>query len=214
MEEGLGERTPELARRMRIAAQNDEKLAQTARSQFRTGPSSLSRGEISGLAQHLGCVPFTAADVDRVERWLASGVVHSDVVYDVDGRVLQERDDSLRALLGLERQGHLEEAAACRERAARLRGRRGFSAISASARRACYRVLRASDSVAKKCEGADAEGFGYCGTRALDAALRADQLVSDARDREDICEWCAVEGKVDYAALYETLSRVLLKIED
>jgi hypothetical protein len=39
--------------------------------------------------------------------------------------------------------------------------------------------------------------------------LRADQLVSDARDREDICEWCAVEGKVDYAALYETLSRVL-----
>ena len=66
MEEGLGERTPELARRMRQAAQNDEKLAQTARSQFRTGPSSLSRGEISGLAQHLGCVPFTAADVDRV----------------------------------------------------------------------------------------------------------------------------------------------------
>ena len=22
---------------------------------------------------------------------------------------------------------------------------------------------------------------------------------------EDICDWCAVEGKVDYAALYETL---------
>uniref|UniRef100_A0A7S3ZYM0 HTH araC/xylS-type domain-containing protein n=1 Tax=Pelagomonas calceolata TaxID=35677 RepID=A0A7S3ZYM0_9STRA len=209
MEEGLGERTPELARRMRQAAQNDEKLASTARSQFRTGPSSLSRGEISGLAQHLGCVPFTAADVDRVERWLASGIVHSNVVYDVDGRVLQERDDSLRALLGLERQGHLEEAAACRERAARLRGRRGFSAISASARRACYRVLRASDAVSRKCEAADAEGFGYCGTRALDAALRADALVSDAKDREDICDWCAVEGKVDYAALYETLSRVL-----
>ena len=133
----------------------------------------------------------------------------SNVVYDVDGRVLQERDDSLRALLGLERQGHLEEAAACRERAARLRGRRGFSAISASARRACYRVLRASDAVSRKCEAADAEGFGYCGTRALDAALRADALVSDAKDREDICEWCAVEGKVDYAALYETLSRVL-----
>ena len=31
--------------------------------------------------------------------------MHSDVVYDVDGRVLQERDDSLRALLGLERRG-------------------------------------------------------------------------------------------------------------
>ena len=60
-----------------------------------------------------------------------------------------------------------------------------------------------------KCEAADAEGFGYCGTRALDAALRADALVSDAKDREDICEWCAVEGKVDYSALYETLSRVL-----
>ena len=58
-----------------------------AGSRFRTGPSSLSRGEIAGLAQHLGCVPFTAADVDRVERWLASGVVHSNVVYDVDGRV-------------------------------------------------------------------------------------------------------------------------------
>ena len=144
-----------------------------------------------------------------MERWLASGVVHSNVVYDVDGRVLQERDDSLRALLGLERQGHLEEAAACRERAARLRGRRGFSAISASARRACYRVLRASDAVSRKCEAADAEGFGYCGTRALDAALRADALVSDAKDREDICDWCAVEGKVDYSALYETLSRVL-----
>jgi hypothetical protein len=109
----------------------------------------------------------------------------------------------------LERQGHLEEAAACRERAARLRGRRGFSAISASARRACYRVLRASDAVSRKCEAADAEGFGYCGTRALDAALRADALVPTAADREDICDWCAVEGKVDYSALYETLSRVL-----
>lgn len=208
-DEGSGVRIPELAQRMRVAAQNDEKLAQTARSQFRTGEPSLSRGEVAGLAQHLGCVPFTAADVDRVVYWLASGVQQRDSVYDVDGRVLHDRDDSLRALMGLERQGHLEAGAASKERAARLRGRRGFSAISASARRACYRVLRASDLVASKCEAADAEGFGYCGAKSLDAALRADPVLLDAADRQDICDWCTLDGKVDYAALYETLSRVL-----
>ena len=141
MEEGLGERTPELARRMRMAAQNDEKLAQTARSQFRTGPSSLSRGEISGLAQHLGCVPHGGG---RGSRGAAAGVwgrAFRRRLRRGASEVLQEPDGSLRALLGLERQGHLEEAAVCRERAARLReGVGAFLLFSASARRACCRV--------------------------------------------------------------------------
>ena len=60
-----------------------------------------------------------------------------------------------------------------------------------------------------KCEAADAEEKDIAVRKRWMRLLGLMQLVSDAKDREDICDWCAVEGKVDYAALYETLSHVL-----
>ncbi|KAH8087759.1 hypothetical protein JL720_7079 [Aureococcus anophagefferens] len=99
-DEGLLEKVPDLAARLREACAADPALAESALCQFRTGPPSLDRGEIISLAQHLGCVPITKGGVDRVARWIDRGALRSDA-HDVDGSHLGCRENTIRVLLDL-----------------------------------------------------------------------------------------------------------------
>ncbi|KAH8075525.1 hypothetical protein JL721_1536 [Aureococcus anophagefferens] len=114
-DEGLLEKVPDLAARLREACAADPALAESALCQFRTGPPSLDRGEIISLAQHLGCVPITKGGVDRVARWIDRGALRIDA-HDVDGSHLGCRENAIRVLLDLPVVTHLDAAAAARER--------------------------------------------------------------------------------------------------
>ncbi|KAK7253321.1 hypothetical protein SO694_00001378 [Aureococcus anophagefferens] len=197
-DEGLLEKVPDLAARLREACAADPALAESALCQFRTGPPSLDRGEIISLAQHLGCVPITKGGVDRVARWIDRGALRSDA-HDVDGSHLGCRENTIRVLLDLPVVTHLDAAAAARERRRRERNRGGTSHLTVRTpypelafrlteqqRRACYRVMRRANAVVARCAAYDLDGHGAVTPEALDGALRDGSLLPETDERRDV----------------------------
>ena len=221
-DEGLLEKVPDLALRLREACAADPALAESALCQFRTGPPSLDRGEIISLAQHLGCVPITKGGVDRVARWIDRGALRSDA-HDVDGSHLGCRENAIRVLLDLPVVTHLDAAAAARERRRRERNRGGTSHLTVRTpypdlafrlteqqRRACYRVMRRANAVVARCAAYDLDGHGAVTPEALDSALRDGSLLPETDERRDVVEYITEDdGRVRYASIYATLQKRL-----
>ncbi|KAJ1451109.1 hypothetical protein M885DRAFT_589674 [Pelagophyceae sp. CCMP2097] len=182
----------------------------------------IGRATLQAIANHLG-VPVTRAEIEDLMRWIDRGGLHCGP--DLDGRA-PSIDSRLRCLLGLPARQHALRADGDGDDDGggggdpRASSRAHVPPLAADAtlsahRRACYRVMRRANLVARRCVAADCDGSGFVSAPALDAALRDGSILPESDERADVvAALTRPDGRVKYAAVYATLQHRLDRLGD